>query len=317
MSEVFTGNLAWNSHRSVAEAGSGARRADRKRPHRRAGRAGQAARQSRRNHRRQGIDRRAGIRRSARAPARAGTGAQGNHRQRHGGGGGRRIHLGVRHAEHHAGERPAGDHALDAGRRARRGGERVSDSGRHPRQPGREAHQFCRVEARRRRGRERRRPSDSRSTTSCARRWRRRKSWGFRSSSMPKTRAFQKTIRCTRERLRFAWGCADSRSESEWRLVERDVTLARQTEAHVHVAHVSTAVTLDVVREARASGVNVTCEVTPHHFMLTDVELLGYDTNYKMNPPLRDRGGPAGAARRIAGRHSRLPGHRPCAARAL
>jgi len=87
--------------------------------------------------------------------------------------------------------------------------------------------------------------------------------------------------------IAFRLGLRGQPSESEWRLVERDVTLARQTEAHVHVAHVSTAIALDVVREARESGVNVTCEVTPHHFMLTDVELLGYDTNYKMNPPLR------------------------------
>ena len=87
--------------------------------------------------------------------------------------------------------------------------------------------------------------------------------------------------------IAFRLGLRGQPAESEWRLVERDVTLARQTEAHVHVAHVSTAITLEVVREARQSGVNVTCEVTPHHFSFTDAELLGYDTNFKMNPPLR------------------------------
>ena len=87
--------------------------------------------------------------------------------------------------------------------------------------------------------------------------------------------------------IAFRLGLRGQPAESEWRLVERDVTLARQTEAHVHVAHVSTAITLEVVREARQSGVEVTCEVTPHHFMFTDAELLGYDTNFKMNPPLR------------------------------
>ncbi len=88
--------------------------------------------------------------------------------------------------------------------------------------------------------------------------------------------------------IAFRLGLRGQPAESEWRLVERDVTLARQTEAHVHVAHVSTAITLEVVREARQSGVHVTCEVTPHHFSFTDEELLGYDTNFKMNPPLRE-----------------------------
>jgi dihydroorotase len=87
--------------------------------------------------------------------------------------------------------------------------------------------------------------------------------------------------------IAFRLGLRGQPAESEWRLVERDVTLARQAEAHVHVAHVSTAITLEVIREARQSGVEVTCEVTPHHFTFTDVELLGYDTNFKMSPPLR------------------------------
>ncbi|MGA2962517.1 MAG: dihydroorotase [Candidatus Korobacteraceae bacterium] len=87
--------------------------------------------------------------------------------------------------------------------------------------------------------------------------------------------------------IAFRLGLRGQPAESEWKLVERDVTLARQTGAHVHVAHVSTAITLEVVREARQSGVEITCEVTPHHFMFTDEELLGYDTNFKMNPPLR------------------------------
>ena len=87
--------------------------------------------------------------------------------------------------------------------------------------------------------------------------------------------------------IAFRLGLRGQPAESEWGLVERDITLARQTEAHVHVQHVSTAITLDVIREARQSGVEVSCEVTPHHLMFTDAELLGYDTNYKMNPPLR------------------------------
>jgi dihydroorotase len=67
----------------------------------------------------------------------------------------------------------------------------------------------------------------------------------------------------------------------------RDIMLARETGAHVHIAHVSTKGAIDAVRRAKAKGVNVTCEVTPHHFALTDQAVEGYDTNTKMAPPLR------------------------------
>ncbi len=67
----------------------------------------------------------------------------------------------------------------------------------------------------------------------------------------------------------------------------RDIILARDTQAHIHIAHVSTAGALDAVRRAKAEGLNVTCEVTPHHFTLTDRAVEGYDTNTKMAPPLR------------------------------
>ena len=68
---------------------------------------------------------------------------------------------------------------------------------------------------------------------------------------------------------------------------ERDVTLSGLTGAPVHLAHVSARGTLRVVRSGKARGVPVTCEVTPHHLTLTDERLAGYDTNCKMNPPLR------------------------------
>ena len=55
----------------------------------------------------------------------------------------------------------------------------------------------------------------------------------------------------------------------------------------MHVAHVSTAAAVEAVRRAKREGVNVTCEVTPHHFALIDEAVGGYDTRYKMNPPLR------------------------------
>jgi dihydroorotase len=76
---------------------------------------------------------------------------------------------------------------------------------------------------------------------------------------------------------------------SEETLVARDVILARLTNAHLHIAHLSTAGAIDVVREARQSGVHVTCEVTPHHIALTDEAVQSFSTNLKMNPPLRSK----------------------------
>jgi len=70
-------------------------------------------------------------------------------------------------------------------------------------------------------------------------------------------------------------------------LVARDLLLAELTGAHLHVAHVSTAAALELIRSARERGVHVTAEVTPHHLTLTDEATLGYDTNTKMAPPLR------------------------------
>ncbi len=69
--------------------------------------------------------------------------------------------------------------------------------------------------------------------------------------------------------------------------VARDLMLAELTGAHLHVAHVSTAAAVELIRAARARGVQVTAEVTPHHLTLTDEACLGYDTNTKMAPPLR------------------------------
>ena len=74
---------------------------------------------------------------------------------------------------------------------------------------------------------------------------------------------------------------------SEETLVARDVILAKLTGAHVHIAHLSTAGAVDAVRRARAEGVKVTCEVTPHHIALTDEAVQSFSTNLKMNPPLR------------------------------
>ncbi|HEX7833583.1 MAG TPA: dihydroorotase [Thermoanaerobaculia bacterium] len=74
---------------------------------------------------------------------------------------------------------------------------------------------------------------------------------------------------------------------SEETLVARDVILAKLTNAHVHIAHLSTAGAVDAVRRARKDGVKVTCEVTPHHIALGDDSVQSFSTNLKMNPPLR------------------------------
>src|SRR5438552_4405755 len=76
---------------------------------------------------------------------------------------------------------------------------------------------------------------------------------------------------------------------SEETLVARDVILARLTKAHLHIAHLSTAGAIDAVRSARKSGVNVTCEATPHHIALTEETVQSFSTNLKMNPPLRSK----------------------------
>jgi dihydroorotase len=72
-------------------------------------------------------------------------------------------------------------------------------------------------------------------------------------------------------------------------LVARDLMLAELTGARLHVAHISSAGAVDLVKRARESGLSVTAEVTPHHLALTDEATLGYDTNTKMAPPLRSQ----------------------------
>ncbi len=78
--------------------------------------------------------------------------------------------------------------------------------------------------------------------------------------------------------------------QAESIMVERDISLAELAGAHVHIAHMSARQSLRAVRAGKERGVRVTCEVAPHHFTLTDEALDGpvkYDTNLKMNPPLR------------------------------
>ena len=73
-------------------------------------------------------------------------------------------------------------------------------------------------------------------------------------------------------------------------MVSRDIALAEATGGRYHVMHVSTGSAVDAVRRAKARGVRVTAKVTPHHFTLTDESLRSFDSNFKMNPPLRGKG---------------------------
>lgn len=82
-------------------------------------------------------------------------------------------------------------------------------------------------------------------------------------------------------------GLKGSPSVAEDIIIARDIMLAEISNAHLHVGHLSTAGGIRLVRDAKKRGVNVTCEVTPHHFTLTDEDIENYDTNYKMCPPLR------------------------------
>jgi dihydroorotase len=71
-------------------------------------------------------------------------------------------------------------------------------------------------------------------------------------------------------------------------MVSRDILLSRLTGGHVHLCHVSTRGSIELIRRAKDVGLNVTAEATPHHFTLTDDRVGDYDTNAKMNPPLRE-----------------------------
>jgi dihydroorotase len=72
-------------------------------------------------------------------------------------------------------------------------------------------------------------------------------------------------------------------------MVARDILLAELTGAHVHIAHLSTAGAVRLVRDAKARGIRVTAEVTPHHLLLTEDAVRAFDANAKMNPPLRSK----------------------------
>ena len=77
--------------------------------------------------------------------------------------------------------------------------------------------------------------------------------------------------------------------EQEEIMISRDMLLAKLTGGHIHIAHISSAYSLKLVQMAKNQGINITCEVTPHHFTLSEDDIGQYDTNYKMSPPLRTK----------------------------
>ncbi len=83
------------------------------------------------------------------------------------------------------------------------------------------------------------------------------------------------------------WGLRGIPSAAEDVMVARDLVLAELTGARCHIAHLSTRNAVTMVEDARRRGLAVSCEATPHHFSLSDEQMLPYDSNYKMKPPLR------------------------------
>ena len=84
-----------------------------------------------------------------------------------------------------------------------------------------------------------------------------------------------------------AMGWRGMPGDAEYRMIARDIRLARETGARLHIAHLSTADGVEMVRKAKSDGVRITAEVSPHHFTLTDDAVSTYGANAKMNPPLR------------------------------
>ena len=109
-------------------------------------------------------------------------------------------------------------------------------------------------------------------------------------------------------------GLAGWPAVAEEAIIARDCLLAAHVGSAVHVCHVSTAGSVEIIRWAKSKGWRVTAEVTPHHLLLTDELAAGYDPVYKVNPPLRDCRRRRRAAGRPGRRDHRLRRHRPCPA---
>ncbi|MBC7334190.1 MAG: dihydroorotase, partial [Actinobacteria bacterium] len=85
----------------------------------------------------------------------------------------------------------------------------------------------------------------------------------------------------------FILGLSGIPSLSEELMVARDILLAKKTGARIHITHVSSSNSVQMIRRAKEEGVRITCDVTPHHLFFNDSCLLDYDTNFKVNPPIR------------------------------
>jgi dihydroorotase len=85
------------------------------------------------------------------------------------------------------------------------------------------------------------------------------------------------------------WGIKGIPNACESIMVVRDIALSKLTCAHVHFCHISTKESVEAIRQAKKHGLNITCETAPHYFTLTDEDVKDYDTNFKMNPPLRSK----------------------------
>ena len=82
-------------------------------------------------------------------------------------------------------------------------------------------------------------------------------------------------------------GLAGIPAIAEETMISRDVLIAQYTGVPVHITHISTKGSLEIIRGAKQQGIRVSCDTTPHHLLLTEDAVASYDTNYKMNPPLR------------------------------
>jgi dihydroorotase len=78
--------------------------------------------------------------------------------------------------------------------------------------------------------------------------------------------------------------------ESEYKRIERDIRLAQRASSPIHIAHVSCGESVEIIAKAKKKGIRVTAETAPHYFCLTEEQVSGYDTNMKVNPPLRSQG---------------------------
>ena len=85
----------------------------------------------------------------------------------------------------------------------------------------------------------------------------------------------------------FRLGLRGMPNSAESDIVRRDIALAKELGARIHVAHISTTEAMDAVRQAKKAGIRATAEITPHHFTLVDENIGAFDTHFKMNPPLR------------------------------